>query len=94
VLQVIIEVFNINSKVSENGLIAFSGLCNGLGQRLNLKAFNFNSFLLWGLNNPSDKDVVRLSCMCISDISLALKGAVNEYMVDFFNNIKNIIINP
>ena len=93
VLETITFVFQTEQKITENGLIAFSGLCHGIGSRLNIQTFNFNNYLLWALQNFHDKDVVRLACMNISDISLALGKGVQIYLREFFPYISTILKN-
>jgi hypothetical protein len=34
IIDLLISVFQSQHRVTENGLIAFSGLCNGLGDRI------------------------------------------------------------
>ena len=94
VLETITFVFQTQQKITENGLIAFSGLCHGIGSRLDIQTFNFNSYLIWALQNFADKDVVRLACMNISDIALALGSGVQVYLREFFPYISTILKNP
>ena len=37
IIQLLIMIFQNLQKVTENGLIAFSGLCNGIGDRIDIE---------------------------------------------------------
>jgi len=50
-------------------LIAFSGLCNGIGEKLDVTPFG--QYIMWALNGKDD-ECVRLACGIISDIAGAL----------------------
>ena len=39
IVSLLIQMFQANKRVSESGLIAFSGLCCGLQERVNVKDF-------------------------------------------------------
>lgn len=39
IVQLIIRIFQIQKRVTENGLFAYGGLCSGLGDRVNVKDF-------------------------------------------------------
>jgi hypothetical protein len=53
----------------ESGLIAYSGLCNGIGKKINVK--DFGTYIIWSLNSGED-ECVRLACGVISDLANAL----------------------
>lgn len=36
IIHLLITIFQNLKKVTENGLIAYSGLCNGMGSRINV----------------------------------------------------------
>lgn len=80
--------------MTENGLVAFSGLCHGLGGALDFNQYNFSQYLFWAFASPEEKDVVRLACSNISDIALALGDAVETYLDGFMQNIFNILNDP
>jgi hypothetical protein len=40
-------IFQKQKKVTESGLIAYSGLCNGIGRRINVK--DFGMYIVWAL---------------------------------------------
>jgi hypothetical protein len=66
----LIRLFQTQKRVTENGLLAFSGLCNGLGSRLNID--DFGNYICYALKS-SDDECVRLGCGIVSDIANALK---------------------
>jgi hypothetical protein len=55
--------------VLHSGLIAYSGLCNGIGNRVNVK--DFGKYIVFSLKNEDDQ-LVRLACGIISDLAGAL----------------------
>ena len=63
--------------MTENGLIAFSGLCNGLGARINIK--DFGIYLVYALKGDDD-ECVRLACGIVSDLATALKENIVQYL--------------
>ena len=63
--------------MTENGLIAFSGLCNGLGSRINIK--DFGIYLVYALKGDDD-ECVRLACGIVSDLATALKENIVQYL--------------
>lgn len=50
-------------------MIAYSGLCNGITDRINIK--DFGEYIVFALTG-SDEECVRLACGIISDIASAL----------------------
>lgn len=76
-------------RVSENGLIAYIGLCTGLGDRVNVK--DFGTYLLWALNGD-DEDCARVACGIISDIASALQGNVQNYLTSFVPALLEILV--
>ncbi len=80
IVQLLVMIFNKQGKVTECGLIAYSGLCNGIGAKINVK--DFGQYIVWALKG-SDDECVRLACGLISDIADALKEQTGAYMNDF-----------
>ena len=80
IVQLIIIIFQSLKKVTENGLFAYSGLCNGLQDRVNVK--DFGTYLLWALDGD-DEDCTRVACGIISDIASALQEKVGTYLTSF-----------
>jgi hypothetical protein len=39
IVTLLINIFKKQNKVTESGLIAYSGLCNGIGAKINVKEF-------------------------------------------------------
>jgi hypothetical protein len=69
IVHLLILIFQNLKKVTENGLIAFSGLCNGLGDRVNVS--EFGQYIVWALKGEDD-ECVRIACGLISDLANAL----------------------
>jgi len=70
IVKLLMLIFQKQNKVIESGLIAYSGLCNGIGARVNVK--DFGEYIVHALNGTDD-ECVRLACGIISDIAGALQ---------------------
>lgn len=66
IVTLLINIFKKQNKVTESGLIAYSGLCNGIGAKINVK--EFGQYIVWALKG-SDEECIRLACGIISDIA-------------------------
>ncbi len=73
IVKLLIMIFKSLSKVTENGLIALSGLINGLGPRVNVN--DFGQYLVWALQGDDD-ECVRIACGLVSDVAGALHDGV------------------
>jgi hypothetical protein len=62
-------MFKSLKKVTENGLIAYSGLCQGIKERVNVS--KMGEYILFALQG-SDEACARVACGVISDIASAL----------------------
>lgn len=80
IVQLIIKIFQSKKRVTENGLIAYIGLCQGLQERVNVK--DFGSYLLWALEGD-DEDCARVACGIVSDIASALQENCAVYIPSF-----------
>jgi len=69
--------------------LAYSGLCTGLKERVNVK--DFGTYLIWALNGD-DEDCARVACGIISDIASALQEQVQTYITSFVPAILEILI--
>jgi len=88
IVALLIMIFQKRNKVTENGLIAFSGLCNGIGERVDISSFG--NYIIHALNDE-DEECVRLACGIISDIANALGVRIYEYLSDFVPPIIKIL---
>jgi hypothetical protein len=88
IILLLILIFKRLGKVTENGLIAYSGLCNGIGDRINVESFG--EFIVWALKEKDD-ECVRLACGLISDLAGALKEKMIRYIRDFVPPLLNIL---
>jgi hypothetical protein len=80
IVQLIILIFQSIKKVSQNGLIAYGGLCQGLQARVNVK--DFGQYILYALKGD-DEDCARVACGIISDIATAFNENVQIYLTSF-----------
>lgn len=69
IVKLLIMIFKSLQRVTENGLIALSGLINGLGSRVNVN--EFGQYLVWALQGDDD-ECVRIACGLVSDVAGAL----------------------
>lgn len=70
-------IFKTQKKVTENGLIALSGLINGVGERLNI--IEFGEYVVYSLTS-SDDECLRLGCGIVSDLANAFKEQIASYL--------------
>lgn len=68
IVQLIMLIFQNLKKVTENGLMAYGGLCTGLKNKVNVK--DFGQYLLFALKGD-DEDCARVACGIVSDIASA-----------------------
>ena len=82
-------IFKKHKRVTENGLIALSGLCNGLGSRIKVEWFG--NYIVWALDQKEDDECLRLACGLISDIASAIGELLTNYLSDFVPPLLNIL---
>jgi hypothetical protein len=80
IVKLIILIFQSLKKVSQHGLLAYGGLCQGLKERVNVN--DFGKYILWALQGDDD-DCARVACGLVSDIATALGEQVNIYLTSF-----------
>ena len=88
IVKLLILIFQSLKRVTENGLIALSGLINGLGDRVNVN--EFGQYLVWALQGEDD-ECVRVACGLVSDIAVALHENVAQYLNDFVPPLLKIL---
>ena len=88
IVKLLILIFQSLKRVTENGLIALSGLINGLGDRVNVN--EFGQYLVWALQGEDD-ECIRVSCGLVSDIAVALHENVGQYLNDFVPPLLKIL---
>lgn len=81
-------IFQSLKRVTENGLIALSGLINGVGERLSIQ--EIGTYIVWALRGDDD-ECVRLACGIVSDIASALQENVGKYLNDFVPHLLKIL---
>jgi hypothetical protein len=69
-------------------LIAFSGLVNGVGDRI--KIDEFGQYIVFALKGDDD-ECVRLACGLVSDLASALKINIVKYLLDFVPSLLQIL---
>lgn len=88
IVKLLVLIFQNLKKVTENGLIAFSGLINGIGERVNVD--EFGQYIVWALKGEDD-ECTRLACGLVSDLAGALKGRITKYLLDFVPPLLQIL---
>lgn len=68
--------------------MAYSGLCTGLGSRVNVKLMG--QYILWALDSE-EEDCARVACGLISDISSALGSDIKEYLTSFVPELLKVL---
>jgi len=81
-------IFQGQKRVTENGLIAFSGLVNGVGDRI--KIDEFGQYLVFALKGDDD-ECIRLACGLVSDLASALRVNISKYLLDFVPPLLQIL---
>lgn len=80
IIDLLVMIFQALKKVTENGLIALSGLINGVGDRIQLD--KFGSYVVYALKGDDD-ECTRIACGLVSDLASALKHNISRYLTDF-----------
>ncbi len=63
-------MFQQRKRVTENGLIALSGLINGVGDKVNVN--EFGKYIVFALTGKDD-DCSKLACGLVSDLANAFR---------------------
>jgi hypothetical protein len=63
--------------VTENGLIAFNGLVNGVGENIDIS--QIGSYIKYALESQDD-DCARIACGIMSDLSSNMGTRLAEYL--------------
>ena len=80
IVKLLVMIFNNQKKVTENGLIALSGLINGVGNRLDIN--EFGKYVVFALKG-NDEECLRLGCGIVSDLANAFREQIGSYLQDF-----------
>lgn len=88
IVKLLIMIFQALRRVTENGLIALSGLINGVGSRVNVN--EFGQYIVWALQGDDD-ECTRLACGIVSDLATALKDDIGRYLNDFVPHLLKIL---
>lgn len=88
IVKLLVMIFQALKRVTENGLIAFSGLINGIGNRINVN--EFGQYIVWALQGEDD-ECVRLACGLVSDLAAALNDGISRYLQDFVPHLLKIL---
>lgn len=59
IVQLLVQIFQSHKCVTESGLLAYSGLCHGMQERVNVK--DFGDYLVWALTGDDD-ECARVAC--------------------------------
>jgi hypothetical protein len=83
-------MFQIQQRVTENGLLMISGLINGVGAKLDLR--DLGGFIFFALKGE-DEDAMRIACGLISDLATVLGPDMGQYYDDFMPILFSILQN-
>ena len=88
IVKLLVMIFQALKRVTENGLIACSGLINGVGDRVNVN--EFGQYIVWALQG-NDDECIRLACGIVSDLAGALHEGISRYLGDFVPHLLKIL---
>lgn len=88
IIELLIMIFKQNNRVTENGLIAYQGLCVGTGSSINIK--DFGRYIKAALEE-TDEDSSKIACGIVSDLASSLGQEFSQYLVDFVPCLHNIL---
>ena len=88
IVKLLLMIFQHLKRVTENGLIALSGLINGVGDRIPIQ--EFGQYVVWALKSQDD-ECVRLACGLVSDLAGALRANICTYLMDFVPPLLQIL---
>lgn len=91
IVKLIDMMFQHRKRVTENGLIALSGLINGVGDKVNIT--DFGKYVVFALQSKDD-ECSKLACGIVSDLSNAFRQNIAAYLLDFVPNLINILKDP
>mmetsp|Transcript_21705 Transcript_21705/g.33430 ORF Transcript_21705/g.33430 Transcript_21705/m.33430 type:complete len:223 (-) Transcript_21705:498-1166(-) len=90
IIHVIIQMFTQADTVTENGLIAFSGLVVGCGDKIDITSIG--PYIKHALQSDENA-CTKLACGIISDLSNSFGEKMAEYMNDFVDPLLAILSN-
>jgi hypothetical protein len=91
IVVLLTNIFKKQNRVLESGLIAYSGLCNGVKKRINVK--DFGQYIVYCLRGDED-ECTKLACGLVSDLSSALQQDIQAYLFDFVTPLFEILRHP
>ena len=86
--MLLIKLFEQAGRVTENGLIAFQGLCVGLGDKIDLA--EIGRYLKVALKQTDD-DCAKNACGIVSDLSNSIGSGLDMYLGDFVPCLHDIL---
>lgn len=86
-MNLIIRIFQIAQKVTENGLIAFQGMCVGLADRIELS--EINRYLTFSLQQ--DDECPKLTCGIIADLSNSIGSKLDDYIDHYVPHLHTLL---
>ena len=91
IVKLIIQIFEHQQKVTEYGLMAYQGVCNGLKDRVDIDSFG--KYIFAALEQEDDEDVTRIAIQVVADISLALGDKVEKYLTSLIPHLLTVLKN-
>lgn len=83
-------MFKSASRVTENGLIAFQGLCVGLGEKTDIS--EIGKYIKAALESQ-EEEPAKIACGILSDLSNSFAENLNPYLDDFVPCLHSILQN-
>ena len=89
-MGLITSIFQKLQRVTEYGLLAFSGLCVGVQNRVPVN--DFGQYIKWALEGDDD-ECCRIACGIVTDIAGALMEDIALYLDNFVPNLLEVLKN-
>ena len=88
IVKLLIMIFQAQKRVTENGLIAYSGLCQGLKERVEIA--DFGKYIMHALEGE-DEEATRVACGIVCDVASSLQEGVGSYLGNFVPQLLKIL---
>ena len=77
--------------MTEAGLIAYQGVCNGMRERMPIR--DFGQYIYNALEQEADEDVTRVAIGLVIDITDGLREQVSQYLSSLVPHMLNVLRN-
>ena len=82
-------IFQQHQKVTESGLIAYQGLCYGMGEKIPIQ--DIGQYIFTALQQEDDENVTKIAVGIICDIANGLGEEVAQYLSSLVPHLLQIL---